>query len=530
MLKLSHLRRARRSLTRVCADLSAVVLLTAIAAPAADWPTFGHDSQRSGWAAEERTLSAANVSGLELKWKTKVKNESYSLSALTPPVAAGNVSTVKGVKNVVYVSGIGGTVFALETETGEVVWSHSLPTHTTPKPGGFQGTFLCPNGITATPVIDRHTETLYELSADGLLYGLDLGSGRPRFAPIQFVPPFSKMLSLNLSGSTIYTTLTQGCGGALSGIYSIDISDPHRPVIREALFSNTDTAGLWGRGGAVIGANGRVYGNTADGKFNMQLGDYSNTVISVSQHQLDAIDYYLPPNWVYLDKKDLDLGATSPTYFGWKGRNLIAAASKEAVIYLLDADSLGGKDHQTALYTSPKLGNASDICCAGLGIWGAMSTARDAQGRTWLYVPMGGPIAPTAPLFPLANGDAPHGSVMAFLVMEDPKTQKPVLDPQWISGDFNIPDPSAIANGVLFALATGENANQHGGEAQRFKNTQPAVLRALDAYTGKELFNSGSAFTTWVHFSGLAVSNGQVFAVDHDSNVYCFGLKAPASR
>ena len=300
---------------------------------------------------------------------------------------------------------------------------------------------------------------------------------------------------------------------------------PHHPIIREALFSNTDTAGLWGRGGAVIGTNGRVYGNTADGKFNTQAGDYSNTVIAVTLHELDAIDYYLPPNWAYLDKKDLDLGATSPTYFGWKNHNLIAAASKEAVIYLLDADVLGGKDHQTALYTSPKLGNAEDVCCAGFGIWGAMSTSRDTQGRTWLYVPMGGPTAPTAPNFPGTNGDAPHGSLMAFVVAEDPKTLKPVLEPRWVSGDFNIPDPPVIANGILFALATGENANQRGGEKKRLTNTQPAVLRALDAYTGKELFNSGTAFSTWVHFSGLAIANGQVFAVDHDSNVYCFGLK-----
>ena len=46
---------------------------------------------------------------------------------------------------------------------------------------------------------------------------------------------------------------------------------------------------------------------------------------------------------------------------------LIASASKEAVIYLLDADSLGGKDHQTSLYSSAKLGNDEDQCCAGLG-------------------------------------------------------------------------------------------------------------------------------------------------------------------
>ena len=81
-----------------------------------------------------------------------------------------------------------------------------------------------------------------------------------------------------------------------------------------------------------------------------------------------------------------------------------------------------------------------------------------------------------------------------------------------------------IANGVVFALSTGENAVQKGGEARRLQNTRPAVLKALDAWTGKELYNAGAAMTSWVHFGGLAVSNGKVFAVDHDSNVYCFGL------
>src|SRR5260370_37364774 len=114
---------------------------------------------------------------------------------------------------------------------------------------------------------------------------------------------------------------------------------------------------------------------------------------------------------------------------------------------------------------------------------------------------------------------------MAFKVVADPRmAENPVLEPAWISGDFNLPDPVVIAGGVVFGLATGENAVQRGGEANRFKNTQPAVLKALDARTGKELYNSGDTFATWGHFSGLAVSNGKVFAVDHDSTVYCFGL------
>lgn len=501
------------------------LFLASLTAHAADWLTFAHDPQRTGWAAEERTITPANMGDFELKWKSKMKSENYSLSALTAPVVAGGVSTAHGIKNVVYVAGIDGNVFGIETDTGELAWTRNLPTHTTAKKYGYQGTFLCPNGITATPVIDRRTNTLYVVSGDGMLYGLDLGSGAQRFAAMQFVAPFSKMLSLNLVDDKIFTTLAQGCGAALSGIYSIDIKNPHHPVVRQALFSNTNTAGLWGRGGAVIG-NGRAYGNTADGKFDTIAGDYSNTVIAVSVSELDLVDYYLPPNWVYLDKKDLDLGAGSPMFFGWGGRNLIASASKEAVIYLLDADSLGGKDHQTSLYSSLKLGNDEDQCCAGLGIWGAMSTARDSDGKTWLFAPMGGRASARGLQFPITNGETPHGSIMAFKVMEDPKTQKPVLEPAWISGDFNIPDPPIIVNGVVFALATGENAVQKGGAEKRLLNTQPAVLRALDAKTGKELFNSGTAFETWVHFSGLAVSDGRVFAVDHNSNVYCFGLKA----
>jgi len=83
---------------------------------------FGHDPQRTGWAFEETTLSAVNVSQLTLRWKAKVDNQFYSLSALTAPVVAGNVSTVKGVRGVVYVAGISGTVFALDAQTGEELW------------------------------------------------------------------------------------------------------------------------------------------------------------------------------------------------------------------------------------------------------------------------------------------------------------------------------------------------------------------------------------------------------------------------
>lgn len=115
--------------------------------------------------------------------------------------------------------------------------------------------------------------------------------------------------------------------------------------------------------------------------------------------------------------------------------------------------------------------------------------------------------------------------------------QKAPLEPAWISGDFDVPDPVVIANGVVFALSTGENTRQTVGpnviysgqktltDAERGQKTHNAVVYALDARTGKVLYQSGNAITGWVHFSGLAVADGRVYAVDHDSRVYCFGLK-----
>src|SRR5208282_4202541 len=65
---------------------------------AADWPTFAHDPQRSGWAFDEGKLTAQSVVNLELKWKAQLKNEPRSLTALTAPVVAADVETSGGIK------------------------------------------------------------------------------------------------------------------------------------------------------------------------------------------------------------------------------------------------------------------------------------------------------------------------------------------------------------------------------------------------------------------------------------------------
>jgi len=500
---------------------------------AGDWPTFGHDPQRTGWATTETAFTTKNVSDLELKWKSKISNQGTLMFSLTAPVVALDVPTRSGLADVAYVAGKEGGVFALDSATGDVVWDWKPTSYVLPNNVGIQGSLYCPNGVTATPTFDRRTGILYTIAESGALYGLDMGSGEVRFGPVQFVTPLSKSWSLNLVGDTIYTTLAQGCGGGLGGFYSMDISDRHHPVVRQLLLSNTTTGGVWGRGGPIIGENGLVYGSTADGPFDPEVGDYSNSVVAASLDELDLVDSFTPSNWFELYREDLDYGSASPVWFGWRDYNLLASGAKEGVVYLLDADSLGGKDHRTPLVSGLRLGNDPKSSTSH-GIYGGLSIWRDVEGNTWLYVPMYGPPSESAPSFPFEHGPFSDGSVMAFQVVADGATEQPRLEPAWISGNFRVPDPVVLANGVAFVLETGENPDQRGQSriktvGSRLTNTKNAVLHALDARTGKELYNSADAMSTWVHFSGLAIAGGRIYTVDYDSNVYCFGLKQPRS-
>ncbi|MFN7999183.1 MAG: PQQ-binding-like beta-propeller repeat protein [Bryobacteraceae bacterium] len=482
---------------------------------------FAHDHMRTGWATEETILSPQNVGDLELKWKVRVKNEAKFLTALTVPVVATDVQTTQGAKTLVYVAGSSNNIHALDASNGSIVWSRAFDTRLAAIRGPFQGTWVCPNGITATPAIERSANTVYVIGADGRLFGLDLATGADKFPPIPFAAPFSKNWSLSIVDGLLYTSLSQNCGDGPSGFYSIDVSNPRRPVERRLLLSSTDSAGIWGRGGPVAGLNHRIYGFTADGRFDPAKGEFSTSVVAASLPSLDLADYFAPRDWQQITHKDLDMGSASPVWFTHQGLKLLAGGGKQGVVYLMDGDALGGVDHQTPLFVTPLLGN-DEQSFNQRGIWGATSYWKDEQGEAWLYVPMWGPVSKSAPHFPHTNGPNPHGSIMAFQVSIDSDSRKPSLNPVWLSRDFNLPDPVVIANGVVFALSTGENADQ---TKDRSQNTSPAVLYALDAKTGRTLYGSGTAMETWVHFSGLALADSHVYVVDHDSRVYCFGLR-----
>jgi outer membrane protein assembly factor BamB len=114
---------------------------------------------------------------------------------------------------------------------------------------------------------------------------------------------------------------------------------------------------------------------------------------------------------------------------------------------------------------------------------------------------------------------------------------------------MNLAEEVVIANGVVFAYSSGEDATQtvqdaawddpggarygggryggglSSGPGRRIPNSTYATLYALDGQTGATLWSSGTQITSWNHFSGLTIANGRAYLATFDGTLWCFGVK-----
>jgi outer membrane protein assembly factor BamB len=559
-----------------------------------DWLTFSYDAERTGWARGETRISKATARQLQLLWRLQtdtVPNPVNRYSTLTDAVVANNIPFRDGRKTVVFVGSHDNTIYAIDGDKGTVLWARKYP-NTAPPPVAASGN--CPNNMNATPVIDRQNGTVYFLPNDGKLRGVSIVSdGEDKFSTTSIVPPYSRNFSLNLVDGRIFTGTTRGCANAISQVVGIDVNSPDHPISH--FYTSTGKgSGPWGRGGIVKTPFG-VLAQTADGAYDPAGGRWGSSVVGLSKDGR-LTDSFTPIDQEDLDARDLDLGSSSPVVFPFGGRTLVAVAAKEGRIYLLDAKNLGGKDHRTPLYTSPRWSN--DIVQFSFnGMWSVMSTYLDAQGKRWLLAPFYGPAAKeTAGLFRKSHGPTVNGVLMAFTV--EGTGEHPTLQPQWMSADLDLPGVAVIANDVILILANGDRGStlisgapprgggrgnaaagddaaaagggrggrgaaaggqralpiievnpaepgferdaawrasqlrpfdqggqQAGSRYSGGRDTTHAVLYALDAATGDEIYSSGTAMDSWNHYGGIAVSDGHIYVTTWDARVFAFGFK-----
>ena len=121
---------------------------------------------------------------------------------------------------------------------------------------------------------------------------------------------------------------------------------------------------------------------------------------------------------------------------------------------------------------------------------GALVSWLDAQGTRWIAVPS-------------ARG------IETFKIVE--QEGKAALQPGWTSRAIAAPLKPLVINGVLFAASSGSR-------------TAPAVLYAIDATTGKDLWNSGRAMSSPAR-GGLSGGQGNVYVPGSDGTLYAFGFE-----
>jgi hypothetical protein len=523
--------------------LVCVAVSTCVCAWAADWPSTGGNPQRDGWSRGEKELSKENLAAKKIKllYKYKFDNKATGLQALTAPIDLSNLIGWKGFKELLFIGGSSDKMFSIDSDLGQEYFTTKLSSSTKPA----EATVLCPGGLTANVVMPGSSAggrafgrggiaVIWGVSSDGVLHTLRQQDGDASYIPTaQFAPANSKLTGLNTNRNVIYASSVDGCGGNPNGLYAAEFTPPvlprmpGEPVVKPASFTvakfMTNGSGFSGDGGTSISTDGEtIFGQVAEGNGDL-AGKYSDTVLAMDPKTLAPKDYFTPGGTLPALKKGVAAAGVTPMVFQWGGKDVLLVGGRDGRLYLLDAAALGGSDHHTPLAkTEPIV--APDTDFSGNGIWGTFSTYEDEASKTrWVYAAVHGQAAIKAPG---SNGAASNGSIVAFKVVD--QGGKPSLQPQWVSRDMISPAGTGTANGLVFALSTGESsrtAKKDGTPytvAEMEKMAKSAVLYILDGTTGQELF-AGSDATTFAH-SGIAIANGRVYFSTHDNTLFAYGL------
>jgi hypothetical protein len=547
------------------------------------WLTALGDAQRTSWVrTDDRiTLDALSKPGFELQWKAAIDNKPRGLRGLAQGVSAAGVTLFVPMS---VVAGSANNVYGIDNDTGYVVWKRTfelpLPGATAACPGGITsgatrivrldasataasagitfggranpgyrsllgepgegvpvegraggagrsgdpsgapppagagqrgaapgtppaaapppppaGRGAQPERIPGAPPIQgggalfRPSGVAYVVSSDGMLHVLGLASGKDIQKPAPFLPANSRWSSPIAVGTTMYAATSGGCGGAPSAVWAIDLDSAAKPVVSWKT-----------NGGDIVGAlaltsTGTLIAAVGPGRAS---GDgKANAIVALDPQTLAVKDWYTQPDAAFV---------TGPTILQHNGKEIVAAATKDGRVLILDAASLGGANHTTPLYASKPIGGT------GAAVSGEALAAWQQANTSWILLPLSGRLAAG---LPSANGAAASGAVVALKLTGDAPAL--TLETGWVSHDAAAPGTPVIVNGAVFVLATGQPATASG-------RGTPAVLHVYDGATGKRLWTSGKAMTTFASPGSFWSTLGQVYVGTHDGTLYAFGF------
>jgi hypothetical protein len=370
-------------LSRANASISVAVLLSASLAHAVDVPTVGINNTRQGWNKFETVLTHANVPNLK-KLREFAVDEKIDVS----PLVVGDKLYVFTMKN---------SAFVFDVNTGAQLATRQLapPFDPRPDPGQMDRWLLYKNwGITATPVIDVATNTIYvttfgkpaanspNTERNNMLWILDAGTLADKKPPVKIEGNADNGGGGIANGfTTPYQKLRAGLGllkdaagnKAVVISFSINGENPRGPghgfmvaydvrgLERAAGFTPTPAVwnvtpgggagGVWmsGSGPAIEGSD--IYFATGNGMDAGTLaGNFGESFVKLrytpgvagvdnGKPKLALNDFWCAFSDFGREDEDQDLGAAGVFLIPERG-NLVGGG-KDAILYNLNKDNLG---------------------------------------------------------------------------------------------------------------------------------------------------------------------------------------------
>ncbi len=495
-----------------------------------NWSTTGNDAQRTAWNKTDAKVSASTFehSGFRFLWKLKLDNQPKQLNSLTQPLLLTNIISYKGFKALAFVGGSSDIMYAIDYDLSKMFWTRRLDSAST-----TASSLNCPGGLTAVtrsvpfaaPAADGGrgrggappagapagpppggpppggpppggrggrgggggggnnapiANAIYAVSGSGSIYTLNPQTGEDITPPVRLLPANAKVVGSIFVDSVFYATTTDNCGGAANGAWAVDLASPTKTIT-----TWQSDAAVVGSAGPAFGTDGTIYLATGEGS-----GPSANAIVALEPRTLKVKETFSAATPF----------TSSPITFQFRGKELIVAANKDGRLYVLDGKMLGGADHRTPLAKSPEY-------AAGVGesATGSLATWEDSNGTRWVLAPA-------------------NNSIVAFKVVDSDGSV--ALQQDWTSRELMSPLAPMILNNVVFVASSGEykTTDRQMPASQRAQRSQRAVLYALDASTGRELWNSGTTMTSFARGTGPSGGDSQVYVSTYDGILYAFGV------
>ncbi|HTZ95911.1 MAG TPA: PQQ-binding-like beta-propeller repeat protein [Terriglobales bacterium] len=327
--------------------------------------TYHNDDVRDGANTNETTLTLSNVNSQQFgkKYVFPVDGQVY-----TQPLYVPNLSINGASHNTVFVATENDTVYAFDADglSQTALWQNHLGTAVQNNdPYGIQPLL----GITATPVIDPATNTLYVIAVveqNGgrvfQLHALDITTGAEKLGgPVVVTGTVPGTGTDSVNGEiTLETNCYPRTGLALdpisNGIYigfghcshgwmvGYDKTTLQQTGIMNAT-PNGAGGGFWNGGGApaVDDSSGDLFFISGVDEDDPMSG-YNDSAIRFSASNLSVLDYFMPSNENYLSMNDLDVGSGAGIIMPDNGSSTpheYIGGGKDGRIFVINRDNMG---------------------------------------------------------------------------------------------------------------------------------------------------------------------------------------------